>query len=266
MSSDLPPNIERFSGFAGAYDAYRPQPPSVIVEIVTQFARCPKPRRVVDIGSGTGLSTVIWAESADEVIGIEPNPDMRCQSELRNVPNVAYRDGVSTRTGLPDECADIVTCSQSLHWMEPEPTFAEVARILRAGGVFAAIDCDWPPVTNWEAEMAYIDFSNRIKTLERQHGIAERVSRWSKSEHLSRMRESNRFRFTTELLVHSVETGNAGRLVGLALSQGSVASLLKLGLSEEEIGLDDLRDAARRTLGDEQSPWYFSYRVRLGVK
>ena len=40
--------------------------------------------------------------------------------------------------------ADIVTCSQSFHWMEPEPTLAEIARILRPGGVFAAYDYDWP--------------------------------------------------------------------------------------------------------------------------
>ena len=35
---------------------------------------------------------------------------------------------------------------QALHWMEPAPTFGEVARLLRPGGVFAALDCDWPPV------------------------------------------------------------------------------------------------------------------------
>jgi len=45
-------------------------------------------------------------------------------------------------TDLPDGCADIVTCSQSLHWMVPESTFAEVARILRPGGVFATYDYD----------------------------------------------------------------------------------------------------------------------------
>ena len=37
-------------------------------------------------------------------------------------------------TGLADACADIVTCAQSLHWMQPDVTFKEVDRILRPGG------------------------------------------------------------------------------------------------------------------------------------
>ena len=36
-------------------------------------------------------------------------------------------------TGLDEGSADIVTCSQSLQWMAPEPTLAEIARILRPG-------------------------------------------------------------------------------------------------------------------------------------
>jgi hypothetical protein len=45
-----------------------------------------------------------------------------------------------------------------------------------------------------------------------------------------------------------------------------VASLLKLGLTESEIGLDELSAAARKYLGDEQSPWYFGYRIRMAIK
>ena len=37
-----------------------------------------------------------------------------------------------------------MTCAQSLHHVEPEGTLAEIGRILRVGGVFAAYDYDWP--------------------------------------------------------------------------------------------------------------------------
>src|SRR5690606_15398774 len=110
------------------------------------LAAVERPALVVDVGSGTGLSTRLWAGRADQVIGIEPGDDMRRQAEAQTAaPSVRYQPGYSTATGLPDACADIVTVSQALHWMEPEPTFAEMARILRPGGVFAAFDCDWPP-------------------------------------------------------------------------------------------------------------------------
>ena len=48
-------------------------------------------------------------------------------------PGVEYREAFAQATGLEDGVADIVTCSQSLHWMDPQPTFAEAARVLRPG-------------------------------------------------------------------------------------------------------------------------------------
>ena len=59
---------------------------------------------------------------------------------------------------------------------------------------------------------------------------------------------------------------DAERLVGLALSQGSAETLLKIGMTHQEIGLDELRDTANTALGGKAVPWYFSYRMRVGVK
>ena len=54
-------NIERFTGFAGLYDDFRPKPPVVIVDILTQLAQAQRPQLMVDLGCGTGLSTRLWA-------------------------------------------------------------------------------------------------------------------------------------------------------------------------------------------------------------
>jgi hypothetical protein len=80
------------------------------------------------------------------------------------------------------------------------------------------------------------------------------------------MRTSGQFRVTKEIVLHNVERGGAERLVGLELSQGAVWMLLKNGVSEEEIGITALRATVQGLLGDAIVPWYFSYRVRLGVK
>ena len=130
--------INIWCGEAELYADARPAPPAILLDICTQLVQMPQPTLVVDLGSGTGLSTVIWAECADQVIGIEPNADMRFQATQHaaafpRAERVRYQEGLSTRTGLPSDCAEIVTCSQSLHWMEPEPTFTEVARILKPG-------------------------------------------------------------------------------------------------------------------------------------
>lgn len=56
---------------------------------------------------------------------------------------------MSDDLGLPDDSVDIITCSQSFHWMEPQSTLREFARVPRPGGIFVAYDCDWPPVLDW---------------------------------------------------------------------------------------------------------------------
>jgi len=262
-------NIDRFSGFADLYDRYRPKPPAIIVDLLIQLARNSRPD-VVDLGSGTGLSSLIWANRAASVIGIEPSRDMRVQAQARaaqaRAERVSFVEGLSIATGLSAGCADIVTCSQSLHWMEPGGTFAEVARILRDGGIFAAYDCDWPPTLNVEAESAYQECRVKAAKIEAQHRVSPHVQKWRKSEHLDRIRASGRFRYAREVLVHHVESGGAQRLVGLMLSQGEIAALLKHGLTEDEIGITELREAAHRALGDSIVPWYWSYRIRMAMK
>jgi SAM-dependent methyltransferase len=268
MSKPNKANLDRFSGMAAVYDAYRPRTPAVLLNMLTQLAGEQRPRLVVDLGSGTGLSTFIWADRAESVIGLEPNDDMRGQAENQQPPdmlNVHFRAASSSETGLAAGCADIVTCSQALHWMERDSTFAEVVRILRPGGVFAAYDYLWPPTMHWEAEAALATFLEHGKLAEKQR-IPHRAQPWPKEEHLPWMQASGHFRYVRQVWMHSVEMGDAARLVGIALSDASVGALRKLGMSDAELGLDRLREVAERTLGDQPVPWYFSYSVRLGIK
>lgn len=260
-------NLDRFSGFADRYDRYRPRPPAVIADILTQLVGMDRPKLVVDLGSGTGLSSEMWSGRAGEVIGIEPNADMRHQAESRlsGTSGIRFQDGLSSATGLSDGSADIVTCSQSLHWMEPEPTFREVARILRPGGVFAAYDCDWPPTVTPEAEDAFRGFMADAEREARDRGLEEDVTKWNKEQHLARMEASGRFRWLKDLAVHHVEEGDADRLVGIALSQGTVSTLFRAGLGEEEVGVDVYRRDAEAALPDGPIPWYWTYRIRAGV-
>ena len=222
---------------------------------------------VVDLGSGTGLSSRYWAGHARSVVGIEPTASMREQAERAGGENVSYRDGYAHDTGLPDGSADLVSCAQSLHWMEPTSTFREAARVLRSGGVFAACDYDWPPATPfWEADQAYVECAQHTRALEAERGLTASLPQWDKPGHLGRMTASGCFRFTRECLLHHEDAGGVERFVGLMLSQGHVQTLLKRGLSEEDLGLDHLRDVARRCFGTREWPWLWSARVRIGIK
>jgi len=267
QSIDFSGNLERFSGFADVYDKYRPAPPTVLASILTGLANTLYPRLVVDLGSGTGLSARYWADKAEQVIGVEPTLDMRKQAEAQTeAAKVTYREGFSHQTGLSNSCAQIVTCSQSLHWMEPQSTFEEAARILVQGGVFAAFDYDWPPTTsNWQADQAFHDCNATVAKFEKELQIEKPARRWAKDEHLARMQNSGCFRYTKEIVAHHSDKGNAERLIGLMMSQGSVMTLIKNGISESQLGMDVFKRVVTRTLGEENKVWYWSSRIRYGI-
>jgi ubiquinone/menaquinone biosynthesis C-methylase UbiE len=256
----LSEELIRFSGysregFADTYDANRLAPPSDLLDVLTLFARTERPELVVDLGSGTGLSTRVWADRAEQAVGIEPNPAMRAEAEARTQEwNVRYVDAYAGATGLPDESADIVTCSQSFHWMEPEPTLAEAARILRPGGVFAAYDYEVPPVIHPDVDAAFERWLIRRRELRQQFGMP--ISQ--KGEHLKRIKASGAFTSAREIVLHGYVEGGAARVVGLARSIGPP-------LEEAEPQLKELAAVAERVLSDRVVSWLVPYRVRIGV-
>jgi len=251
------------AGFADRYDRYRPRPPAVLLELLARYARVERPALVVDLGCGTGLSTRAWSGLAERVIGVEPNPAML--EAVHMAPGVEYVQAYAQDTGLPEGAADIVTCSQSLHWMEPLPVFREAARLLRSGGVFAAYDYDWPPLVDPEVDLAYADYQERRRLLRARRGIQRGGDRWSKDGHLGRMRESGCFAWCREVVLHSLEDGDAERIGGFARSLGLPVADGDDEALERELGIEELEAVARKVLGDRTVPFVFGYRVRLGV-
>jgi SAM-dependent methyltransferase len=250
-------------GFAEHYDRYRPRPPLALLDLLPPLAGAERPRLVVDLGCGTGLSTRLWSERADEVIGVEPSEAMRTYAEhATDAPNIRYVGASSYETGLPDACADIVTAAQSLQWMRPERVFPEIGRVLRAGGVFCAYEYVVLQTPLWEPEAVWHAVRGRTRDLRAQLGLDEGRRLWPVDS--GRLEESGVFRYVRELALHSVERGDGDRLIGLALSEGSLTTLLEAGATAEEVGLDRLRTAAARMR--EPVPWWIGYRVWIGLR
>ncbi|HZC08307.1 MAG TPA: class I SAM-dependent methyltransferase [Ktedonobacterales bacterium] len=262
--------VTHWNGVAETYDAYRPAAPSALPPLLTQLAEAPRPALVVDLGCGTGLSTLLWADVGQQVIGVEPNDEMRAQAERRAArmrpaaTHLRFVGATAERSGLPDGCADIVTASQSFHWMEPTATLAEVARILRRGGVFAAYDYDWPPTVTWESDALFHRFMARVFAVAEARGKRVGPVGWEKSGHLERMRASGHFHMVKEMGLHNIEQGDAERFIGLTLSMSSILAFGEV--TAEEVDLAAYQRAARETLPATEIPWYISYHVRLAVK
>jgi SAM-dependent methyltransferase len=265
----MPDGASRFSAVAGQYDAVRPQPPADLVTVIAQWAGAASPD-VVDLGAGTGLSSVIWAGRARRVTAVEPSAGMRqiaerrvCAARAGSGTEFLVVDASAEDTGLPGGCADVVTASQAMHWFDPDRALPEVARLLRPGGVLAAYDCDWPPCIDWETGAAWETVARRVDEVQARRGLP---APHGGKDHAGRMRRSGLFRHCAEIAVHGCEQGDAERLVTLAISASShAADFLASGCTEDELGITALREVAARRLA-EPTTWWWTYRIRLAVR
>lgn len=259
-------NADRFKGFADTYESVRPGFPSFAVKMLLQYLGY-APVRTVDLGSGTGLSTTAWREYAQEIIGIEPSDDMIAVAKTKETENIRFIKRYAHDTGLENASADIVVCSQSFHWMEPQKTLSEVNRILKPGGVFAAVDCDWPPVSLWQAEKAYEALAGKVKKLESElDDVKSSFVRHEKNRHLTNIKNSAYFNYAREILFSNAEPCTAERFVHILLSQGGVQSILAKYPELIAKDVEIFKTQIFNIFGAGVFEIDFSYRMRIAVK
>lgn len=124
---------------------------------------CLQPKKVLDVGAGTGFLSNILSEMGLDVTGVDlsrgmltqakegmrvqrsngnPSPVPDHQDKRRNVYNLCQGDA----EGLPFQSSSFdLVVSRHLLWTLPHPAraVAEWKRILRPGGMMIAIDGNW---------------------------------------------------------------------------------------------------------------------------
>lgn len=263
-------NSRRFNGFADVYENARPAVPAYAVETAERYLGR-RPQLVVDLGCGTGLSLLAWRGHCSKLIGVEPNAGMlqiAAQKQKQFPPDTLFfvRD-FAHRTGIESSSADVVVCSQSFHWMEPNATLREIDRILCPGGVFATVDCDWPPVSHWRVEKAYNALFRQVEQAEQEiPALQNSFCRWKKGEHLDRIRASGYFRYSREIVFSNREEGNVQRMLQMALSQGGLQGVLKTAPERVQNEWETYRQTLTDVFGDNTFSIDFCYRIRIAVK
>jgi SAM-dependent methyltransferase len=123
-----------FGSAAADYDRHRPSYPVAAL----RWALGETPRRVVELGAGTGILTRALRSLGHDVVPVEPDAAMRAQLEA-STPGVTALPGTAEAIPLPDGSVDAVVAGQAYRWFDRAQAHPEIARVLRPGGIFAPV-------------------------------------------------------------------------------------------------------------------------------
>ncbi|MGA9524166.1 MAG: class I SAM-dependent methyltransferase [Myxococcaceae bacterium] len=140
-------------------DAYRHRP-SYPPELIDRLAALAGGGPVVDLGAGTGLIAVPLAKRGLEVHAVEPAQamlDVLLERDRAGSGRVHLVHAAAEETGLPTRAVRFAVIADALHWVDPELTGREVARVIAPGGTVAVIEsipANTPLMTELEAHFA----------------------------------------------------------------------------------------------------------------
>ncbi len=136
MQHVVPPGPDfkdHFSTQSAGYARHRPHYPA---ELFAYLAGLTRQRHAWDCATGNGQAAVALAKHFDRVFATDAS---RAQIAAASAhPGISYRVATAEDSGLDDDCVDLVTVGQALHWFDTKRFFAEASRVLVAGGVLAA--------------------------------------------------------------------------------------------------------------------------------
>jgi SAM-dependent methyltransferase len=142
-----------FGPAAALYDRVRPSYPAAAVD----WALGPLGSgrwRIIDVGAGTGIMTRLLLSLGHDTIPVEPDEQMR--QRLADTTEARSIAGSAESIPLADAAADGAIAAQAYHWFDHDRAHAELARVIRPGGVFAAVWNDRDESVNWVLEYSHI--------------------------------------------------------------------------------------------------------------
>ena len=128
--------------FSDGSDRYRRARPAYPPELIARLARLAPGRKLAwDSGTGNGQAALALAEHFEAVFATDPSPQQI--AEAVPAERVTYKVEAAEEVSLPDDSADLVVAAQAMHWYDLDRFYAQVRRVLRPGGLLAAIGYAW---------------------------------------------------------------------------------------------------------------------------
>ena len=125
---------DHFSKQAAGYATFRPRYPQKLFDYLGSIA--PGRELAWDCGTGNGQAAVGLASVFHRVIATDASEKQIANAQSHQT--IEYRVAPAENSGIASETIDLIMVAQALHWFDLDRFYAEVRRVLKNNGVFAA--------------------------------------------------------------------------------------------------------------------------------
>lgn len=154
--------VSIFHGTVGFYRQFRPDIPETVADVLDGAVPAGSPRRLLDIGTGVGLVVEALRGRFDDIIAIDPDPEMLTAAENALRPRLPDDAQLRLEETTAEEFtppagwqADLVTICRTFHWLDKARVLNQLdAQVSRDGAVAIFADKSfWVAHHDWEMEV-----------------------------------------------------------------------------------------------------------------
>lgn len=152
--------MSMFTGTVGYYRKYRPGIPPQVADVLDRTVSHDRPRRLLDVGTGTGLVVEALLGRFDDIIAIDNDPNMLAAAEdaLRPALPAGTKlvlSEVEAEDFVPPEgwLADLVTIARAFHWLKQDVILQRLDGQVADGGAVAVFGDNsfWEASSPWKS-------------------------------------------------------------------------------------------------------------------
>lgn len=127
------------------YHIARKDYPKNIIKDIIKISRIKKSSLILDIGCGTGKSTLPFAKKGYKIIGIDISESMlkvakRLSSKYKNIK---YKKASFENVLLAQKSFDLVLVGTAMHWLNPKVAYKKAHNVIKQNGYIAIF---WEPI------------------------------------------------------------------------------------------------------------------------
>ncbi|WP_371802203.1 class I SAM-dependent methyltransferase [Candidatus Lokiarchaeum ossiferum] len=130
-----------FGGAASFYARYRHKCHGKIVNVLKSEFQLDGTGRLLDLGAGSGQSSIPYIKLFREIIAVEVNPEMMAEGKKKlaemNIKNIKYHNSAAEDIEESLGLFQLTICGSSFHWMDKTKVLGKLEGLIEPSGGIA---------------------------------------------------------------------------------------------------------------------------------